>query len=137
MASVEENMSALMNYVSDKQDQKTEQYKKLFTVSLQLMNQAFLVDSVPDMEIAWNKLDGLSSKTRSEIFRNFAEGINKIISVAGMTKDQLYKFWKLNFPQITEEEIDKFNTGLRDMAGHVVITKSSPEELMITNGENI
>jgi hypothetical protein len=128
MASVEENMAILMNYVKDKQDQKTQAYKDLFSASLRLMSTAQLIDFASEIEIAWNHLDSVSDKTKAEIFASFAEGINKLVNIAGATKDQIFKLWKKNYPQVTEETFEEFEAGLAGMAGHKVTTGASLEE---------
>ena len=134
LASVEENMAMLMNFVRDKREQKNEAYKILFTASLVLLNQAMIIPDVPEITIEWDKLDNLSEKTKSEIFKNFAESLSKLISVAALSKSQLFKLWEANFPEITEETVEEFTIGISDMAGHVVETKASMEERLISNG---
>ena len=134
LASVEENMSILMNYVKDKQDQKVQDYKLLFTVSLSLLSTAQVLQVVPDLSIAWNRLDSVSDKTKAEIFKNFATGLASIIKVAGLTEEQLYTLWKLNFPQVTEETLDEFKDGLIAMSAHTVRTNSSLDDVLLSNG---
>lgn len=134
LASVEENMAMLMNYVREKREQKNDAYKVLYTASLVLLNQAMIIDQVPEITISWDKLDNLSEKTKSEILKNFAESLSKLISVAGLTKAQMYRLWVTNFPDLTEEDFEEFVIGLSEMAGHVVETKASMEERLISNG---
>ena len=134
LASVEENMAMLMNFVRDKREQKNEAYKTLFTASLVLLNQAMLIDTVPEIEISWDKLDNLSEKTKSEVFANFAKSLNSLISVAALSKEQLHKIWIANYPDVTEDTIEEFTIGLSNMAGHVVETRASVEQRMIANG---
>jgi hypothetical protein len=134
LASVDENMAMLMNYVKDKQDQKIEAYKMLFSASLLLLNKAMVIDSVPEIEIDWNRLDGLSDKTKSEIFKNFAEGISKSVGAATLTVNQLFKLWKINYPAATEEDFEAFQTGLAGMVAHTVSAKSTVDEILDSNG---
>jgi len=135
LASVEENMAMLMNFVRDKREQKNEAYKILYTSSLVLLNQAMIIDDVPEIDISWDQLDNLSEKTKSEIFKNFSESLSKLISVAALSKDMLHKICVANFPDITDETIELFTVGMSDMAGHLVETKASMEERLITNGQ--
>ena len=134
MASVEENMQMLMNFVAEKQAQKVEAYKVLFKASLLLLNKARIINEVPDVNVTWNTLNGLSAKTKSEIFKNFCEGLSKIIPVSGITKDQVWKLWRLQYPDTTEEDFDDFKEGLNAMITHNVESKSTLEERSILNG---
>lgn len=137
LASVDENMTMLMNYVKDKQEQKNDQYKRLFDASLVLLGRAFVVDDVAEVEVKWNELDGISAKTRSEIFRNFAEGVSKLTGSASFTKEQLHWLWKENFPSATTEDFEEFEKGLVAMATHAVTVKSTLEEVTDLSGGNI
>ena len=134
MASVEENMAMLMNYVREKREQKNDAYKVLYTASLVLLNQAMLIDQVPEIEISWDRLDNLSEKTKSEILKNFAESLSKLISVAGLTKSQMYRLWVTSYPDITKEEFKEWTTELSIMASHVSETKATLEDRMLLNG---
>ncbi len=131
-ASAEEQMTSLMSYVQSKREQKNAAYTELFRVSLEL-----LLTPAEKIEIEWNQLDAVSEKVRSEIFRNFAEGINSLITTAGMSKEQLFKFWKKNYPTVTAEEFNEWNTGITDMVGHVVSAKSTLDSLMLAQGIDI
>lgn len=133
-ASAEESMTVLMNYVTDKRDQKNEGYKALFSASLILMNIARVLDETGDFKIKWNTLSAVSAKTKSEIFKNFTEGLSKVMNVAGMTKKMLYDLWVLNFPQSIEETFEEFEAALPSMIGHIVATKSSLEDYQINQG---
>ncbi len=133
-ASAEESMTVLMNYVVDKRDQKNEGYKVLFSASLILLNIARVLDETGDFSIEWNTLSAVSAKTKSEIFKNFTEGLSKVINVAGMTKKMLYDLWILNFPQLVTETFEEFEAGIASMTGHTVATKSSLEEFQINQG---
>lgn len=134
LASVEENMAMLMNFVKDKQDQKVEAYKALFEASLRLLARASVIDQAYGVEIEWNRLTGLSDATKAEIFKNFAEGVAKCVGVAGITKQQLHKLWMLNYPAATDEDYEEFEAGLAGMVAHVASTKSNIIDIMDING---
>jgi len=134
LASVEENMAMLMNFVKDKQDQKIDAYKTLFEASLRLMNKAYLVGTVPNVEITWNRLDGLSDKTKSEIFASFCDGISKAIGAAAVTTNQLWRLWKINYPDATEEDYTEFEAGIARMVAHTASTKSNILDVLGTTG---
>jgi hypothetical protein len=118
MASVEENMATLMMYVRGDQREVTEAWKQVFTAALRLELRSSLQDPDFDLSITWDDLDSLSDKTKSEIFRNFAEGLSKMINVGALTKEQLHKLWLQNFPNLTTDDFKLFVEGLRDMAAY-------------------
>lgn len=134
-ASAEESMTVLMNYVTDKRDQKNEAYKVLFSASLILLNIARVLNETGDFVVEWNTLSALSAKTKSEIFKNFCDGLNKIMSTAGMTKKQLYDLWVLNYPQVTEESLEEFEAGLASMTGHIVGVNSTIDDYLTSQGQ--
>jgi hypothetical protein len=80
-------------------------------------------------------MESTSEKTKSEIFKNYSEGISKLVDSAAMTKEQLFNLWQKRFPGITEKEFEPFTSGLADMVGHVVSTKSSAESMFLQQGE--
>jgi len=114
-ASAEEQMGTLVQYARSKQAQKREQYQRLFGASLRLLSAARMV-APKEFTVEWNKLDAVSDQVRSEIFRNFAQGIGYAMQWAGITDRQLYGFWKLNFPDATEEDYEEFREGTLAMA---------------------
>jgi hypothetical protein len=124
-ASVEESMDSLIKYVQDKRDQKAQAYQQLFSASLAILAAVNFQDVKNEIEIKWNKMDAVSEEVRSIIFRNYMQGIGAIVNVAGMTKEQLYKFYKMLYPQSTEETIEEFKRGLSDMGGHVQWTREN------------
>jgi hypothetical protein len=135
MASVEENMAILMNYVRDKQEQKVEAYEILFTASLRLLNTARLVSTVPnDISIEWNNLESLSAKTRSEIFKNIADGLSKIVPAGLWSFDMIHKFMLTQFTEITPKDSEEFKTGIKEIVGHLAATKASLEDLTLLQG---
>lgn len=133
-ASVEEQMASLMKYVEEKRLQKTAPYKTLFVASLSLL---FTTISEDDLEIEWNQLDCLSDKVKSDVYKNFAEGTAAIIKTAGLTKKQLWGLWRKNFPAITEEEFEEFETGLTAMSGFVVRTNSTLGDVLLSQGDKL
>jgi hypothetical protein len=115
----EEQMAALVMYVKDKQRDKVNPYELLFSGILNLLsivNNEFY--DPEDLTTVWDELDSVSDKTKSEIFKNFADGLSKVVNVTSLTKQQLYKLWKINFPKATEEDFEDFVIGLADMGRH-------------------
>ena len=130
MASVEENMSILLKYVADKQRQKIEQYTSLYNSSLRLMGY-----QNADVEVSWNKTEGVSPKEKVEIFASWAKGVALLADKAVLTKKQLFAMWKAQYPETTEEEYDEFVAGLQDMAAFRGFVSSSYDEQLDAAGE--
>jgi hypothetical protein len=128
-SSVEQQMATLMAYVEAKREQKNRPYTELFRASLELL----LMQS-SDLTIEWNQLDAVSEQVRSEIFKNFSEGMSAIIGKAGMTKEQLFKMWRKNYPGISEDTFEEFETGITNMLGHTVASESTLDQLLISQG---
>jgi len=130
-ASVEESMGTLMKFVHDKQDQKNDAYKKLYTATLQLSN-IVNMRNVPtiDLDVTWDDLDAVSDEVRSIIFRNFAQGMAAIFANASGTKQQAFNMWKNLYPQQTKEDFDEFVKGISDMGGHKQWTTASYNEAL-------
>jgi len=136
LASVEENMAILMQYCKDKQEQKIHPYKVLLSASARLLSIAGVIPDAVELYISWDVLNATSETTRAQVFKDFAEALNKLIDKAAMTKDQLFRFWKINFPGITEEDFDAWETGIDKMTAHVVKAKSSATDLLELQGLN-
>jgi len=118
-ASVEESMSALVMYVHDKQNQKTEPFTQLFTDSLRIKRFVnFSRDETP-IHVIWNDLDSLSEQTKAVVFEKFANGVSSLVNSASVTKETLFKIWKQMYPKAVEDDFNKFIIGLSDMGSHV------------------
>lgn len=134
LASVEENMEMLMRYCRDKQEQKVEPYGILISATARLLSAASVIPESGKIVISWDVLDSTSETTKAEIFKNFATAIKELISVAGLSEDQLYKLWKMNFPSLTTEDYKTWRKGLDNMTAHVVKTKSTATDLLDLQG---
>jgi len=129
-ASVEESMDGLIKFVHRKQDQKNPSYNELFSQSLSIMRFVRIGTPAPDIEIKWNDLDAVSDEVRSIILKNNAEAMSKLIESAGITKQQVYMFYKKLYPDVTEETLDEFVLGLSDTAEHLQWKNASYSEAM-------
>ena len=135
LASVEENMAILMQYCQDKQEQKIKPYTQLVNASARLLVAAFELSSVPeDLTVTWDALDATSESTKAEIFKLYAESLAQLVNTAALTKDQLFRMWKLNFPTITEEDFDQFVDGIDAMSAHRSKTNATPEQNLLAQG---
>ena len=122
--SAEVSLDGLIKFVHGKQDQITKAYHYLISTSLKIKRFMRFDQAVPEIEIEWNDLDAVSDEVRAKIFKNFAEGMSKLISVAGITKEQVFKMFEQMYPTATEDDFEDFKKGLTDMANHVQYTKA-------------
>lgn len=129
-ASVEESMDGLIKFVHRKQDQKNPSYLELFTYSLMIMRFVRMGTPAPEIKITWNDLDAVSDEVRSIILKNNADAMSKLIESAGLTKQQVYNFYKKLYPDVTEETLDEFIKGMSDMAEHIQWKNASYSEAM-------
>ncbi|MCK5644052.1 MAG: hypothetical protein KAJ19_24855 [Gammaproteobacteria bacterium] len=116
-ASAEENMATLSQYVGDKQRQKTESYRQLFEQTILLELAAILSNQETGVvTVEWNNLDSVSEKVRSEVFKNFADGLAALMAGAAMTKRQAYEFWRATYPGATENTFEEWEATLMETA---------------------
>lgn len=133
-ASVEESMGTLIKFIHNKQEQKNESYKILYSATLKLLNIVNMrnPEDIP-LIVSWDDLDAVSDEVRSIIFKNFADGISKIVGTASVTKQQVFNIWKSMYPKETKETFDEFVKGLSDMGGHAQWTNASYSEALDFN----
>ena len=136
LASVEENMAILMRFVADKQQQKVTPYQILFDASLRLLQTARVITTVSPIKITWNNLDNLSAKTKSEIFKNTADALSKIVDKAIWTKQMLHEYMLKNYPEITPIKYETFEAEITEMTAHNARAKASIEEQLLSQGLN-
>ncbi|MGD8567337.1 MAG: hypothetical protein PVJ39_04580 [Gammaproteobacteria bacterium] len=120
-ASAEEQMSVLIKKVEDKRAQKNGPYAQLFFATRLLESIANISSTqltLDDMQVDWNILESVSDSVRSEIFERFSKGVSSMMDTAGLSMDQLYKLWQMNFPQATNEDFEAWKVGLSQMAEH-------------------
>lgn len=118
-ASVEEQMGILVQFVKAKRKQATgpwEEYLRQATMLYAIGNMTSL--PAVDYWVDWGTLDGLSDKTKSEIFGQFADGVAKLIGVGGITKRQLYNLYKDMYPEATDMSLEEFVRRMGYMAKH-------------------
>lgn len=124
----EQAMESFIKMVGDKRNEKNQSYKDLYESILLLQSIATGQDLTRELTVTWNELSAVSDETRAKIFKDFAEGISKLMNVAGMTKDQLFKIWEKWFPDSTADDFDIFVIGLSDMGRHKQWTNATLEE---------
>ena len=135
-ATTEEQMIVLIRRVEDKRQQKNDPYKELFVATRQLEALAgFGAEVDPgNVEVQWNDLDNVSDSVRSQIFKEFTEGVSKLFSSAGATMAQIYKLWQMNFPQATEEDFEDWKAMLSETVAHKRMSGASVMDLLDAAG---
>lgn len=132
----EEQMASLISFVKGKQREKIRPYEILYMATMRLIQivepgNSFQADN---LTVNWDDLDAVSDKVKSEIFKNFAQGIAAIMNVAGLTMTQLHNLWKQNFPNATTEDYDEFLVELHKMSAFKRLTSATQTEGMENQG---
>jgi len=108
----EEAMTSLINLVAEKRLQAAANFELLINSMIRLDYMSRGQIFTEDLSIVWNQLDAVSDVSRSEIFKNFCEGISKVWSAGAITIDQIYDLWLDNYPKITNVKKEDFQTEL-------------------------
>jgi len=78
-ASAQEQMGVLLSFVDDKQRQAEVPYYQLMRATLLLEAIANTQKAPENIIISWNDLDSLNEVERSEIFKNWSDGLAKLL----------------------------------------------------------
>lgn len=126
----EEQMTTFVLYVKDKRRAKVRSYEILFMAVLRLLQMTEPANNyqADNIIVFWDDLDSMSDKVKSEVFKNFAEGMSKLYGSAGFTKKQALKLWKIYYPNATEEDLNDFIIGLEEMGAFKRAVSSSVME---------
>jgi hypothetical protein len=89
-ASAEEQVGILLSFVRDKQEQANVPYYELYKRILELESIANMRAAPEDLRIVWNDLDTMSETERSEIFKNYADGIGVLVGNAGIDLESIH-----------------------------------------------
>ncbi len=111
-ATAEEAMTTLINTVNTKRNQNEAKYLILIEKILWLDSKSKFQNTADEIRITWGQLDSVSDVSRSEIFKNFCEGISKAFTAGIMTVEQAYKFWQKNYPDSVAMDYKEFETNL-------------------------
>jgi len=119
LGSYENQMDQVVDLAGDKRTQKTKSYNLLFTVTLKLELMAKIQQEKEiEIKIEWDNLDAISEEVKSIIFKNFAEGLSKIVDSASGSKEQIHKLWIKLYPGATDNDFKEFEKGMLKMAEH-------------------
>lgn len=137
IASADNQLDIAINYVKDKQNQKSEAYARLFSDTLRLQRSAGMrgTEAIP-IEIGWNTLELIPESTKATIFASFSTGMAALTKSASLTKEQQYALWKRFYPSATEQEFEQYVIGLSEMSKHVAFTNSSYSEIADLKSED-
>ena len=135
-ASAEEQMGMLIQFVQDKREQLNNVYTRLFTASLKLLGITGMRTDLGTITVTWGSLDELSAATKAEVFKNFADGVSKLVDSAGMTKGQMYRLWDNLYPEATTETLEDFIEEISFMAKHKQFKDESYLNAMDLDGFN-
>jgi len=111
-ATAEEAMTSLINLVQEKRIQATANFELLINSMIRLDYMSRGQIFTEELSIIWNQLDAVSDVSRSEIFKNFCDGIAKVWTSGVITIKQAYDLWTDNYPKVTSITEKEFETGL-------------------------
>jgi len=134
-ASAEEQMSVLVKSVEDDKSQCTEPAYQYFAACLRLKAGATMQNTVADFEVEWNHMDAVSEDVKSQIFQRFADGINKLTANASVPKETVQKLFLELYPEATESDFTKWNTGLQDAAKFKQFQAASYTDALAAEGQ--
>jgi hypothetical protein len=108
----EEAMTSLINLVNEKRTQSEPKFALLMNSMLRLKAISEGRFTSETIGITWDQLDAVSDVSRSEIFKNFCEGISKVFTSGVITIDQAFDMWEENYPSFTNMTKEEFQEGL-------------------------
>ena len=110
LASADNQVDLVVQFIGDKQDQKVEPYKKLFqaTARLRAMAKLAIIPDIP-VEIEWNALDLSPERIKAVMLRDFASAMSALIASAGITKEQVFNFYQRFYPELTPQDQEDFD----------------------------
>lgn len=126
-ATAEEAMTSLINLVLEKRLQATANFELLINSMIRLDYMSRGQVFTEELSIVWNQLDSVSDVSRSEIFKNFCDGISKVWNAGVVTIDQVYDLWLRNYPEVTDIAKEDFAKGLVKSIA-LLQKKSTPSE---------
>lgn len=91
-ASAQEQMGILLSFVSGKQIQADNPYYDLLNKIIKLESIANTKKIPIDVGLSWNDLDVMTKVEKSEMFKNFADGISKLSESAGIDLQTIHNF---------------------------------------------
>lgn len=112
-ATAEEAMTSLINLVGEKRLQSTANFELLINSMIRLDYMSRGQIFTEELSIVWNQLDAVSDVSRSEIFKNFCDGISKVWTSGVITISQVYDLWIDNYPKITNVTEEEFLTEIK------------------------
>jgi hypothetical protein len=134
LASADNQVDLVVQFIGDKQDQKIEPYKKLFqaTARIRAMAKLAIIPDIP-VEIEWNALDLIPERIKAQILGSFASAMSSLVTSAGISKEIMYNFYQRFYPELTPDTQEEFDKGLSDMAKHKAFSGMTYSDIMDLN----
>jgi len=107
-ASSEEHKQVLFSYVKKKQNQLNDPYNELLFCTVYLDSIAYIETIPEETEVTWNDLDAMSKKEKSEIFKNYADGLDKMLNNHSIDLESAHKIIQELLPGIVTIDFDEF-----------------------------
>ena len=136
-ASVETDMTSLGRAVQDDRNQIDEPAYALYAACLRLKAGATMQTIDPDFEMAWNDLEILSEETKMKLFQTFADAVDKLMSRAAITLEQLHKMFLAAFPKSTEQDFDTWFAQMNLAAKYKQFAEASYTDALDASGIDI
>jgi hypothetical protein len=106
-ASAAEQMAVFLAYIGLKRKQFTSPFLELVTISFKLEGQAYNQELPENIIITWNDLSLLTEVEKSEIFKNWSEGFEKLAGVHSISLEDIHEILiKLTDGTITHDFSD-------------------------------
>lgn len=116
-ASTETQKDLAISYIHALQSEDNRAYEKLFNQSLSIIG--FINGEIyKPVKMGWNQFDMTSADVKAKIFQTIASGINSLIGSAGATLEDVYYFLKKTYPDMPENDVETFISGLKKTAEH-------------------
>lgn len=113
-ASVEEQIGILLSFVHDKQNQANDPYLVLMTATLQLEAIASTQRRPEGIKNVWNDLSALTETEKAQIFRDYAQGIEKLLVNYAIDLQSAHKLlYELTNGMITSD-FDDFSKQIKE-----------------------
>lgn len=136
-ASVETDMTSLGRAVKDDRNQIDDPAYQLYAACLRLKAGATMQAVDPDFEMGWNDLEVLSEETKMKLFQMFADAVDKLMSRAAITLQQLHAMFKAAFPKSTEQDFALWFTQMNLAAKYKQFAEASYTDALDAAGVTI
>jgi hypothetical protein len=111
-ASAQEQMGVLLSFVDEKQKQADASYRKLLEATLYLESIANNQTIPKNVNVIWNDIDSFDQLEKSTIFKNWSDGIGRLIESKAIDLQSAHGFlYQLSKGKITDS-YEEFKKGI-------------------------